>query len=424
MLGILLLFVPVVSAQEPDVHVPAAIVFNPQTDATLWSRDAHVQRPIASLTKIMTAAVLMDSNPDFARTILVQPSDVRHASTTVLKARDHVSIGTLLHLMLIGSDNAAARVLARATAGSIPAFVQRMNAKAAALGLRDTRYTDPSGLLQTNHSSAYDIARLLYVISANAEITSITQTPMYSATIGRRIVHVLSTDHLVRDGSVPIVAAKTGFIRESGFCLAAMIINNNQPIVMVVMGASSNADRFVEMRKLYQWVTSIKVIDGIPTITGLMEQIGERVCLFPDNVSVRGEEFIKTLESFHARPYRDSGGYAVGYGMHYWHGRRVTRLYPRFVAREQADEEFHKQIPKFEEIVKESVCGVLSQSQFDALTSLAYNLGRVNTRIVNKITAAEDVKLQDFLVTATVRHRPCAALIDRRRAEFELFTNM
>ncbi|HVB37893.1 MAG TPA: serine hydrolase, partial [Vicinamibacterales bacterium] len=130
----------------PDVRAAAAIIYDPVSGQVLFQENANDQRSIASITKVMTAVVFLESHPDLSEQVTVAPKDVYRASTTYLRAREVVSIDDLLHLLLIPSDNAAARALARISPEGSDGFVARMNQKAAELGLENTHYADPSGL--------------------------------------------------------------------------------------------------------------------------------------------------------------------------------------------------------------------------------------------------------------------------------------
>src|SRR2546425_11854632 len=121
----------------------------------------------------MTETVFLENDPDLTEQVTVERSDVFQASTTHLHANDKVTTDDLLHLLLIASDNAAARALARVSPQGSDGFVRRMNEKAAELGLQSTQYADPSGLLSENVSSAYDMARLITQASGDDRIGSI-----------------------------------------------------------------------------------------------------------------------------------------------------------------------------------------------------------------------------------------------------------
>jgi D-alanyl-D-alanine endopeptidase (penicillin-binding protein 7) len=242
----------------PDVHAAAAIIYNPETGQVLFEENAQSQRSIASITKVMTAAVFLENNPDLAETVTVARSDVVMASTTYLRTNDRLSVDDLLHLLLIASDNAAARALARVSPHGTEGFIGRMNQKAAELGLESTRYADPSGLLSDNVSSAYDMARLITHASGDERISNIMRTPEYTVHTNRRDITVRSTNHLLGRPDFDVMAAKTGFIAKAGYCLATLLRlpENGQQVAVVVLGARSNAGRFMETQNLFNWLAS------------------------------------------------------------------------------------------------------------------------------------------------------------------------
>jgi D-alanyl-D-alanine endopeptidase (penicillin-binding protein 7) len=245
-------------ALVPDPRAEAAIIYNPETGKILWESHGEDQRSIASITKVMTAVVFLEESPDLSETVLIQPADMRGASTTYLKRGDKITKEDLLHLMLIASDNAAARVLARSSSYGAEGFIGRMNQKAVDLGLTSTHYSDPSGLLAANVSSAYDMARLITFVSKDPRISSVMQKQEYTATAGRRTINIHSTNQLVRQGDVDVQAGKTGFITKAGYCLATLLRlpQGGPPVAVVVLGAKSNAGRFWETRHLFNWLST------------------------------------------------------------------------------------------------------------------------------------------------------------------------
>jgi D-alanyl-D-alanine endopeptidase (penicillin-binding protein 7) len=241
----------------PDVRAAAAIVYNPETGQTLYSENAEGLRSMASITKVMTAAVFLEDNPDMDREVVVERADVRAASTTYVRAGYRLRVGDLLNLLLIGSDNAAARVLARVSTFGARGFIDRMNTKAMELGLTSTSYADPAGLLAANVSSALDLAKLITHVSADERIASIMQKPTYSFQVGNRTVAVRSTNQLVRAGDVDVQAGKTGFTRSAGYCLATLLkLPQGSPVAVVVLGAASSASRFWDTRHLFNWLSA------------------------------------------------------------------------------------------------------------------------------------------------------------------------
>jgi D-alanyl-D-alanine endopeptidase (penicillin-binding protein 7) len=242
----------------PDLRAEAAIIYDPVTGEVLWEENSLNLRSIASITKVMTAVVFLEDGPDLSEQVVVQRSDVYRASTTYLRAGYKLTTGDLLNFLLIGSDNAAARVLARVSHHGSAGFIARMNEKAAELGLTSTSYADPSGLLNENVSSAYDMARLIAIASADERIGTVMQKAHYDVLIGQRKVHVNSTNQLITKGGVDVVGGKTGFIRRAGYCLAALLRlpESGKQVAVVVLGAKSNAGRFWETRHLFNWLAS------------------------------------------------------------------------------------------------------------------------------------------------------------------------
>lgn len=242
----------------PDVRAAAAIIYDPETNKVLWEENSQDQRSIASITKMMTAVVFMETNPDLSQEVVVERSDTFQASTTHLRTNDHVAVDDLLHLLLIASDNAAARVLARISPYGSEGFIVRMNEKAADLGLTATHYADPSGLLADNVSSAYDMARLITFVSNDDRIASVMRTPEYVVTVSKRPITIHSTNHLLGRPGVDVLAGKTGFISKAGYCLATLLRlpSSNQQVAVVVLGARSNAGRFMETQNLFTWLST------------------------------------------------------------------------------------------------------------------------------------------------------------------------
>jgi D-alanyl-D-alanine endopeptidase (penicillin-binding protein 7) len=241
-------------ALVPDVRAEAAIIYDSATGNVLWESNSNNQRSIASITKVMTAVVFLENSPDLSDQVVVDRADVRAASTTYLRAGYTVTKGDLLHLTLIASDNAAARALARVSPYGSVAFIDRMNEKAKDLGLTNTHYEDPSGLLSSNVSSAYDMAKLITYVSGDERIASVMRKQHYQVAAGRRVINIHSTNQLVMRGDVDVQAGKTGFIRNAGYCLATLLrLPQGPQIAVVVLGAKSNAGRFWETRHLFNW---------------------------------------------------------------------------------------------------------------------------------------------------------------------------
>jgi serine-type D-Ala-D-Ala endopeptidase (penicillin-binding protein 7) len=245
-------------ALVPDVRAAAAIIFDPKSGQILWEANAQDKRSIASITKVMTAVVFLEDQPDLSQVVTVERGDTYAASTTYLRRNDRITLDNLLHLTLIASDNAAARALARLSHGGTASFIDRMNTKAVELGLDSTTFADPSGLKAENVSSAYDLSRLIsYAVSDDRIgpiLAPIMRTAEYKVSTQRRVINIHNTNRLVIDGDVDVMGGKTGFISKAGHCLATLLrLPTGNQVAVVVLGASSNPARFWETRHLFNW---------------------------------------------------------------------------------------------------------------------------------------------------------------------------
>ena len=253
--------------QIPDVRAAAAIVFDPQTNAVLWEQNAHDQRSIASLTKLMTAVTFIADEPDLS------PGRRRHAarharaSVTYLRAGDVADrYRDLLHLTLIASDNAAARVLARTSEGGTAAFVGRMNEMAVNLGLTSTQYADPSGLDARNVSSAYDLSHLIAFADADDRARADHAEPGVTWRTDDGTIPIHSTNSC-SGPDVDVLGGKTGFISKAGYCLATLLrVPQGPQVAVVVLGAANSTTRFWEARHLFNWVVGpgAGLVGGVP----------------------------------------------------------------------------------------------------------------------------------------------------------------
>src|SRR5688500_5243487 len=193
----------------PDLRAAAAIIYDPATNEVLWEENSQTQRSIASITKVMTATVFLENAPDLSQSVTIQRSDVARASTTFLRTNDKLTTGDLLHLLLIASDNAASRALARVSPHGLPGFINRIDQKAAELGLESTHYADTSGLLSDNVSSAFDMARLITHASNDERIASIMRMSEYTVRTSNtkpRTITFRSTNRLLGREDVEVRA--------------------------------------------------------------------------------------------------------------------------------------------------------------------------------------------------------------------------
>ena len=246
----------VTELRTPRIRAQAAILYNPSTHEILWESNSLERRPIASITKVMTALVFLEQRANLQAEVVVSRRDVRRASTTYLRRGERIMLHDLLHLALVASDNAAARVLARVSPWGTVGFVEQMNRKAEELGLGNTMFSDSSGLHRENVSTAYDLSRLIAHVTRQPEIASIMQKSSYRLRTNRRRLTVRNTNKLLT-GRLVVHGGKTGYIDASGYCLAAVVkLPSSDPLAVVVLGARSNSGRFAEVRRLVDWVST------------------------------------------------------------------------------------------------------------------------------------------------------------------------
>lgn len=248
---------PVVVAFDParpsTLRAESAMVLDRQTGQVLWGKNVDERRPVASLTKLMTALVIIESPLAMMDSITVTTEDVTGAGRSRVRAGNRVSIDNLFHCSLISSDNAATRTLARATGLSTTEFVARMNQRARELGMEKTHYTETTGLDAGNISTARDQAKVLDAAYSDPLIGPLLQMESYSFRCGKRTETLNNTNRLLRSRT-DVVGGKTGFTRPAGYCLAAHCGDTKNPrLTTVVLGAPSNSSRFSESAKLIDW---------------------------------------------------------------------------------------------------------------------------------------------------------------------------
>lgn len=213
----------------------SAFVQDMDTSEVLFARDETAVRPIASLVKLMTALVVVDAGLPMDEQITIDGSDVDVPSElpSRLSVGARLSRTDLLHLALASSENSAAHALGRTYPGSMTAFVEAMNARAAALGMDDSRFVEPIGLSNENVSSARDLARLVHAASLRPLIGEFTTDVKYD--VDGRTFH--NTNMLVGRPAWDILASKTGTTREAGDCLVMMVRLDGRNLAMVVLNA-------------------------------------------------------------------------------------------------------------------------------------------------------------------------------------------
>lgn len=247
---------PARPAASPALRSNTVLVFDATSSETLLARQADAPIPIASITKLMTALVVVDAGQDMAEVLTVSQADVAKGKGTAsrLAVGARLSRGDLLHLALMSSENRAAHALGRNYPGGIPALAAAMNAKARALGMTNSHFVEPTGLSSDNVASAADLARL---ISAAAEVPIIryySTDQEHSVVIHRRSVAFANTNSLVRKPDWDIVVQKTGYIAAAGRCLVMKTMIRGREIVMVLLDSFGKYTRVADAQRVREWL--------------------------------------------------------------------------------------------------------------------------------------------------------------------------
>jgi serine-type D-Ala-D-Ala endopeptidase (penicillin-binding protein 7) len=242
----------------------AALVIDARTGEVLFEKNSSSRLPVASLTKLMTNIIFLETDPDLERTVTVTREDILGSGHTQLRRGEILSVRELLYHSLMSSDNAATKALVRASDVPPGEFLDRMNRKASVLGLHNTRFVEFTGLDPANVSSAADLAQLLKYASSRPLIAEITSRPEYVYRSNRRMHHLVNSNRLARYGQVEVLSGKTGFIQSAGYCLATWVREGSRELIAVVLGAPSNPARFNETRRLLQQVALMNASGGVP----------------------------------------------------------------------------------------------------------------------------------------------------------------
>jgi len=245
------------STPVPPLSSHAALIMNSQTGETLYQKNVSQRVPIASITKLMTAMVVLDSGID-----LTQPVTITEAEVDRLKGtHSRLAVGStltreeLLLIALMSSENRAAAALARSYPGGTAAFVARMNRKAQSLGMHDTAYYDPTGLDMRNSSTASDLARQVRAAYQNYPlIRQFTTTQQHDTLTNTRVLHYKNSNQLVREGEWEIGLSKTGYIQEAGRCLVMQATVGAQPLIFVLLDSGAPAARIRDARSIRSWL--------------------------------------------------------------------------------------------------------------------------------------------------------------------------
>jgi len=235
-----------------------AIVVNQNTGEIIYQKKADVKASIASLTKLMTAMVVLDSGMDLNKKITLTKADIDRVKRTGsrLPIGSKLSRYELLKAALISSDNRAAFALSRSYPSGRKGFVNAMNVKAIQLGMQKSQFRDPTGLDKRNISTAKDLLKLVRAAYQYSIIRELTTTASENIKIGkkRNSIGFNNTNPLVRKGVWDIGLSKTGFIRESGRCLVLQTVIDGEPIIIVLLNSYGKLTRFADAKRIRNWM--------------------------------------------------------------------------------------------------------------------------------------------------------------------------
>lgn len=237
-----------------------ALVLDQANSEVLFEKNANVALPIASVTKLMTALVVVEAGLDRNEVLTITDDDVDREKHTGSRLRlgARLTRDDMLHIALMSSENRAASALGRHYPGGLPAFVAAMNAKAKLLGMKNTHYVDSTGLSRHNVSSAHDLAKLVVAAYQHSLIREYSTDSKYSvdATQGRQLEYG-SSNRLIRNGlndDWNIGLQKTGFINEAGHCLVMQTKIDNRPIIMVFLDSKGKLSPVGDATRLRKWI--------------------------------------------------------------------------------------------------------------------------------------------------------------------------
>ena len=256
--------------QHDDLSLKSsvAMVVNQDTKEVYFEKNPTVSLPIASITKLMTAMVVLDSKLSLDETLVINADDVHSYRSSRLAGGTVLTRQEALLLSLMSSENRAAYTLGRNYPGGIKAFVDAMNRKAKELNMEHSNFADPTGLLSNNVATAEDLARMLNAAYQYKLIREYSTWPDLTMVIAKRPQKFLNTNRLVRSGDMDIGLQKTGFINAAGKCLVMQARINNTPLLLVFLDSVGTQSRFADAVRVRDWYE--RMPSGMQPIRRLM----------------------------------------------------------------------------------------------------------------------------------------------------------
>jgi D-alanyl-D-alanine endopeptidase (penicillin-binding protein 7) len=239
-----------------QVKSGAALVVDETDFSVLYAQQEDAVLPIASITKLMTALVVLDGSQSMEEMVTITNADrdTELNSGSRLNIGAKLSRGEMLHLALMASENRAAHALGRTYPGGLPAFLAAMNAKARSLGMTSTHFADPTGLSALNVSNARDLVRLVVAASRDPLIRHYSTDQKYVARVGKRPLEFHNTNLLVTQPDWDIALQKTGYTRAAGRCLVMKTLIEGKSVVIVLLNSLGTQTRIADARRIRKWM--------------------------------------------------------------------------------------------------------------------------------------------------------------------------
>lgn len=233
-----------------------AFVIDQNNSQVLFEKNSSVPLPIASLTKLMTATVVVEAHQDMDEVLEVTADDIdrERNSASRLRVGSRLKRSDMLHIALMSSENRAASALGRNYPGGLPAFVAAMNAKAKALGMTSAHYVDSTGLSSQNVASARDLSKLVVAAYRHPVIREYSTDSKYSVNTGRQVLQYINSNRLVMNPHWEIGLQKTGYIAEAGRCLLMQTRVDGRPVVMVFLDSKGKDSRLADAGRIRKWL--------------------------------------------------------------------------------------------------------------------------------------------------------------------------
>jgi D-alanyl-D-alanine endopeptidase (penicillin-binding protein 7) len=238
------------------LHSSVALVVDQETQEVLYSKNDHAVLPIASLTKLMTGLIIAETHLPMDELIRITQADVdtEKRSSSRLAVGTELSRGDLMHLSLMSSENRAAHALGRTFPGGMEVFISRMNQRARALGMRSTRYVEPTGLSSLNQSSASDLAVLAAKAYNEPMLRELSTSHGREVAVGSRTLQYNNTNGLVKSPQWDIGLQKTGYISEAGRCLVMQAQVAGRNLIMVFLDSAGKFSRMGDAERVRKWL--------------------------------------------------------------------------------------------------------------------------------------------------------------------------